>query len=124
MITLVITLSGCGVMPGSGNVDASDPVKTVDGEKAAITTASATPTQSSTTSTNAPVARTEVVWADYDQGTQADIDLMTSNGDCLGIQSFFGMATATEDAVKARTGHGNEALTAYLNEALQIAKCN
>jgi hypothetical protein len=68
--------------------------------------------------------RTDVVWADYDPGTQGEIDRMTNAGDCVGINSYFGMATATEEAVKARTGHGNEALTKYLNESLAIAQCN
>ena len=111
-------------MPGFETSISSDPAKTVAGEKAAITSPTSVPTSSSSPSPNAPSQRTEVVWSDYDPGVQTDIDLMTSNGDCLGIQSFFGMATATEEAVKSKTGHGNEALTAYLNEALALAKCN
>ena len=69
------------------------------------------------------VARTTVLWVDYAAGTQAEIDRMTTAKDCQGIQSFFGMATATEESVRARTGHGKEALVAYLNEALATAAC-
>lgn len=67
--------------------------------------------------------RAAVAWADYDAGTQTEIDLLTSSKDCLGIKSFLGMATATESSVRAKTSHGNELLVAYLNEALSIAGC-
>ena len=101
-------------------------------------TASATPTpeetisdakkeiegQSSQSPKPTPVtSRTEVIWADYDPGLQATIDQLTTAKDCVGIESFFGMTTATEESVKARTGHGNEALEAYLNESLSLAGC-
>lgn len=69
-------------------------------------------------------SRTEVIWADYDPGLQAEIDQLTTAKDCVGIESFFGMTTATEESVKARTGHGNEALEAYLNESLSLAGCS
>lgn len=69
------------------------------------------------------VARSDVPWSDYDPGVQELIDFMTTAKDCNGIQSFFGMTTATEESVKARTGHGNEKLVAYLNESLKIAQC-
>jgi hypothetical protein len=68
--------------------------------------------------------RTEVIWADYDPGLQSEIDQLITSKDCVGIESFFGMTTATEESVKARTGHGNEALEAYLNESLSLAGCS
>ena len=81
--------------------------------------------QSSQSPKPTPVAsRTEVIWADYDPGLQAEIDQLTAAKDCVGIESFFGMTTATEESVRARTGHGNEALEAYLNESLAIAGCS
>ena len=97
----------------------------MSGAKASIAAeSSATPSSQVTNSPTPSTARTEVIWADYDPGTKSEIDRMTNAGDCLGINSYFGMATATEESVKARTGHGNEALTKYLNESLALAKCN
>jgi hypothetical protein len=81
--------------------------------------------QSSQSPKPTPVAsRSEVIWADYDTGLQVEIDQLTAAKDCVGIESFFGMTTATEESVRARTGHGNEALEAYLNESLAIAGCS
>ena len=100
-------------------------METISEAKASIAAeSSAKPSSTETTSPSPSTARTEVMWADYDPGTQGEIDRMTNAGDCVGINSYFGMATATEESVKARTGHGNEALTKYLNESLAIAKCN
>lgn len=71
-----------------------------------------------------PAQRTTVMWADYDPGLQAQIDSYTTNQDCGGITTYFGMVTATEADVKARTGHGNEALREYLNESFAMAGCS
>ena len=125
IIALDIGLSGCGVLPSTQQSEVSTPAKTESEAKSSIATESSKkPSATQTSSPTPPASRTEVVWADYDPGTQSEIDRMTATGDCLGINSFFGMATATEEKVKARTGHGNEALTKYLYEALEIAKCN
>ena len=125
VIALAIGLSGCGVFPSTQQSESSSPVETISEAKASIAAeSSAKPTSAQTSSPTPTAARTEVIWADYDPGTQGEIDRMTNAGDCLGINSYFGMATATEESVKARTGHGNEALTKYLNESLAIAKCN
>jgi hypothetical protein len=125
VLTLVVGLSGCGIFPGSSESDASSPKETISEAKASISAESSTrPTTSASSSPIPSTLRTDVVWADYDPGTQGEIDRMTNAGDCVGINSYFGMATATEEAVKARTGHGNEALTKYLNESLVIAQCN
>lgn len=63
------------------------------------------------------------MWADYDAGIKSDIDRATDARDCQGIESFYGMATATEDSVMARSGHGNQALVTYLDEAVILANC-
>ena len=125
VIALAIGLSGCGVFPSTQQSESSSPVETISEAKASIAAeSSAKPTSAQTSSPTPTAARTEVMWADYDTGTQGEIDRMTNAGDCVGINSYFGMATATEESVIARTGHGNEALTKYLNESLAIAKCN
>lgn len=125
ILALAIGLSGCGMFPGTQNSDIPNPAETISEAKASIAAeSSATPSSANTSSPSPSTARTEVIWADYDPGTQGEIDRMTNAGDCVGINSYFGMATATEESVKARTGHGNEALTKYLNESLALAQCN
>ena len=122
---MAITLSGCGTVPGTESATTPSPLETISEAKASIAAESSSKPDSSDNPSPSPsTARTEVIWADYDPGTQSEIDRMTNAGDCLGINSYFGMATATEESVKARTGHGNEALTKYLNESLALAKCN
>lgn len=117
---VVFSLAACSSNSGTVQVD-----ETISAAKASIASESSPqPTKTESASPTSPAERTEVIWADYDPGTQGEIDRMTNAGDCLGINSFFGMATATEESVKARTGHGNEALTKYLNESLEIAKCS
>lgn len=121
--SISIGLAGCGSFPGP-DIE-QNPIETISEAKASIAAeSSAKPSQSQTSSPTPSTIRTEVIWADYDPGTQGEIDRMTNAGDCLGINSYFGMATATEESVKARTGHGNEALTKYLNESLALAQCN
>lgn len=70
------------------------------------------------------LARTTVAWADYAAGTQADIDAQTAAGDCKSLDSQHGSAIANEAAVRSTSGHGAEALLAYIDEALNIAGCN
>ena len=125
IFALAIGLSGCGVFASTQQSESSNPEETISEAKASIAAESlAKPSSAATSSPTPSTARTEVMWADYDPGTQGEIDRMTNAGDCVGINSYFGMATATEESVKARSGHGNEALTNYLNESLAIAKCN
>jgi D-serine deaminase-like pyridoxal phosphate-dependent protein len=124
VLVLALVLSGCGFFPGPQQSEATNPSETISEAKASIKAESSSkPSVSETSSPTPSGARTEVVWTDYEPGTQIEIDRMTNAKDCLGINSFFGMATATEDSVKARTGHGNEALTRYLNESLALAQC-
>ena len=125
VIAVAIGLSGCGVFPSTQQSETASPVETISEAKASIAAvSSAKPTLEQSSLPPPTTARTEVAWADYDPGTQGEIDRMTNAGDCVGINSYFGMATATEESVKARTGHGNEALTKYLNESLSIAHCH
>lgn len=120
---LSLVLSGCGTFPGSKEAETSNPVETISEAKASIGAESSAEPRLSESSPSPSTARTEVLWADYDAGTQAEIDRMTNAGDCLGIKSYFGMAAATEESVKARTGHGNQRLVNYLLESLDVAKC-
>ena len=123
LVAVTLALAGCGVFPSQKQAADPNPVETISEAKASIAAeSSAQPTPSQTASPS--TARAEVIWADYDPGTQGEIDRMTNAGDCLGINSYFGMTTATEESVKARTGHGNEALIKYLTQALQIAGCD
>lgn len=124
ILALSLGLSGCGALSGSQEAESSSPVETISEAKAAIASESSTEPKPSESSPSQSTARAEVPWIDYDPGTQGEIDRMTNAGDCLGINSYFGMATATEESVKARTGHGNEALTKYLNESIKLAQCN
>ena len=120
---VIVALSGCGAMPGSTTQTASDPAKTVQAEQAEIIKPTLIPSPTGSGVVPNPTVRTQVQWADYDSGLQDEIDNLTTSNDCQGIQSFFGMVTATEESIKAKTGHGNEALTSYLNEALILAQC-
>lgn len=124
-MVLSFGLSGCEVNVSTDKSETQSSAEQISEAKASIAAEnSAKPSPSDTTSLSPSNARTEVMWAVYDPGTQGEIDRMTNAGDCVGINSYFGMATATEESVKARTGHGNEALTNYLNESLAIANCN
>lgn len=71
-----------------------------------------------------PLARTTVSWADYQAGTQADIDAQTAAGDCKSLDSQYGGAIANEENVRASSGHGAEALLAYIDEARSLAACS
>lgn len=78
----------------------------------------------STPQPSSPTAnRTEVKWSDYQAGLQADIDQLSVNQDCQGLQTYYGMISATEESVKAQYGHGNEALQKYLDEAVAQSGC-
>ena len=125
IFALAIGLCGCGFFPTTQQSEASNPTETLSEAKASIAAeSSAMPSSSDTNSPSPSTVRTQVIWADYDPGTQGEIDRMTNAGDCVGINSYFGMATATEESIKARTGHGNEALVEYISQAFKIAGCN
>jgi hypothetical protein len=80
-------------------------------------------TASPSTPLPTPTSRTLVAWTDYSPSLQSEIDAATLAKDCRGIQTFFGMTTATEESMKSTKGHGNSAITAYLDEAMAIANC-
>lgn len=65
-----------------------------------------------------------MLWSDYDPGTQAQIDLFTNIKDCRGLQTYVGMVTATEASVKAKSGHGAEAIMKYIMESFNLSGCN
>lgn len=118
VIATLSFLSGCE----SVNVLPTPAAKPSDLSEAKISAGSQTAATPQTTFQNRD--RTSVIWANYDPGTQAEVDLFTKNKDCRGLQSYVGMATATEASVKAKTGHGNDALLRYIGESMIIASCN
>jgi PBP1b-binding outer membrane lipoprotein LpoB len=71
-----------------------------------------------------PLARTTVLWGDYVSGTQQDIDALTAAGDCKSLDSQYGGAKANEESVRASSGHGADAILAYIKEALALAACS
>lgn len=121
VVLTALVLGGCGLVPGQSTSPTSPAAtETVSDAKASIAAETKTPSPSST-----PIgARTVVQWSDYDPGTQAQIDLFTNSKDCRGLQTYVGMATATEVSVKAKSGHGAEALMKYITESLTLAGCS
>ena len=124
-IAFVLGLTACAGSPVDLKVTSASQPDETSAAKASIAADSSGKTASTSSPTPTSTAvRTEVSWGDYDPGTQNEIDRMTNAGDCVGINSYFGMATATQESVMAKTGHGNENLTDYLIEALNIAGCS
>ena len=126
IFAFAIGLSGCAFESrNSSNIPPTPEAV----ESKVATSASETPKVKSqealptATSTVLPTSRTSVFWEDYAPGTQQEIDIMTAGLDCGGIRTFFGMVTATKDSILQQTGHDSNAITAYLNEALIIARC-
>lgn len=136
-VATVFALSGCagqsGVLENSSSPSVSqssttsptptksiipDPGDTATGDPNAGT--GATPSDGK----GDPLARTVVLWIDYPAGTQADIDAQTAAGDCKSLDSQYGGAKANESTVKAASGHGAEAILAYINEARALAGCS
>jgi hypothetical protein len=128
----LVLLTGCATVPEFAvrqNSPSGQASETISPAKQRIRTESPSPSASPTSAETStprpgqPQVRTNVVWSDYDADLKPDIDRATSAGDCQGIESFYGMATATEDSVMAFSGHGNQALVAYLDEAVKLATC-
>lgn len=117
IIVSSIGLVGCAT-------ESAEPIttETISAAKASIAAESTLVPTSSPTSTS-DAQRTLVIWSDYESGTKDEIDKLTIARDCLGLSSFVGMSAATEESIKAKTGHGNEALSTYLAESLAIANC-
>ena len=118
----VLSVTGCAEASSVFTQSTPSATSTISDAKASIA-AEASKSPAPIPSSSGGATRTTVVWSDYDAGTQAEIDLFTKNKDCRGLQSYVGMATATETSVKAKTGHGNDALLKYINEGLASAGC-
>lgn len=122
VLTIPIILSACSAPEGDSQKSSSASAV----PSSSVETPSPTPPAEPSSAKASPtpsVARTQVIWADYTPGLQAELDAMTTSQDCIGIQSFYGMTAATEESMKASTGHGNEALNAYIDESLKLAQC-
>jgi hypothetical protein len=68
-------------------------------------------------------AAVEVPWADYGPGVRNRIDSWAASGDCRRLRDTRDTAVADGEAVRRRTGHGNEALVAYLDAVARSAGC-
>jgi hypothetical protein len=142
-VTATLLLGGCAPADSSSNTGSSTPSATASHSSAKPTApSSAKPTASNQPLENPssdpaagsgaqnsdgkgdPLARTTVSWADYQAGTQADIDAQTAAGDCKSLDSQYGGAIANEESVRASSGHGAEALLAYIDEARALAACS
>lgn len=73
--------------------------------------------------TPAGTAAAEVPWADYGQGVRSRIDSWAASGECGRLRATRDTAVADGDAVRRRTGHGNEALIAYIDAVSRTAGC-
>ena len=64
-----------------------------------------------------------VPWDNYAPSVQSRIQSMIAAENCAGLQREFDSADANDDATRRRTGIGNSALMAYLDEAMADAGC-
>lgn len=71
----------------------------------------------------AATAAVEVPWADYGPGVRNRIDSWAASGDCRRLRDTRDTAVSDDDAVRRRTGHGNQALIAYLDALSRAAGC-
>lgn len=99
---VVILLGGCG------------------GDPAPTDTASTTP---AATAPAGAVNDVSVPWEDYAPTVKQDIDAMTADKDCTGLQAEFNTADANNQSTMNRTGHSNADLMAYIDNAMKIAGC-
>ena len=141
-VTTALLLSGCAPAATGSETPTASPTGTASASAPATSKATAKPTASKQPLDNPssdpaagsgaqnsdgqgdPLARTKVLWADYPAGTQADIDAQTAAADCKSLDSQYGGAIATEESVRASSGHGAEALLAYIDEARALAACS
>lgn len=75
------------------------------------------------TRTTIPVEADPVPWEDYDASVKVRIDELIAAGDCAGLQDQFDAAWANSDQTRDRTGHGNEGIMRYINDAMTAAGC-
>jgi hypothetical protein len=138
VVASVFVLTGCATDANSSETSTSTPSST----SPSTSTPTAKPTKSAQPLDNPssdpaagsgaensdgagnPLARTTVLWGDYVSGTQQDIDALTAAGDCKSLDSQYGGAKANEESVRASSGHGAEAILAYIKEALALAACS
>jgi len=64
-----------------------------------------------------------VPWSDYAPGLQSSIDRLATSRDCVALQEQFDVSDANDDATRARTGHGNADLMAYIDAKMRSAGC-
>jgi PBP1b-binding outer membrane lipoprotein LpoB len=117
MKRLTAIAAACILLTGCSSPGTPDSARVPDGSTA---TEPAAPTE---TPTATEPARAEVKWEDYDATVQTGIDQMTTAGDCVGLQGQFDAAEANNLVTLDRTGHGNSALMAYIDESLHLASC-
>ena len=65
-----------------------------------------------------------VPWNDYSSSVKTTIDAATAAKDCAGLQAQFDNADANNEATKARTGHNNADLMAYIEDARKSIGCS
>jgi hypothetical protein len=64
-----------------------------------------------------------VPWSDYATEVHQRIDAMAASHDCTGLQDEFDSAERNGDATRARTGHNNADLMAYIDYQQRGAGC-
>jgi len=88
-----------------------------------VLTAGCGPARGTDAGSPAATAAVEVPWADYGPGVRSRIDSWAASGACDRLRDTRDTAVADGDAVRRRTGHGNEALIAYLDAVSRAAGC-
>lgn len=64
-----------------------------------------------------------VPWDDYSPDLRERIDDLGDTADCAALQDEFDAADANNAATKARTGHNNAGLLAYIDAVMRDAGC-
>lgn len=64
-----------------------------------------------------------VRWSDYGPDVRNRIDAWAATGDCRRLGDTRDTAVAAGEAVRQRTGHGNDALVDYLDAVARSAGC-
>ena len=65
----------------------------------------------------------EVDWSNFHPSVKQRIDRMVAEQDCRGLQHEFDTANRNDDSQRARTGRGNGALMAYIDDKLRKSWC-
>lgn len=64
-----------------------------------------------------------VDWSKYHPSVKQRIDRIASDRDCNGLQREFNISDRNSDAQRNRTGRGNGALMAYIDDRMQESGC-